>query len=169
MRGRALCGGCGLLRDPRLGRSLALPVRCVALGVRSLSATIRFMSEPSSSLRAPVAIPVQPGSATADFVDEAQHALFDFHGVSSKNAVNVRLKKAVNKATLHQYTQRQAVMPDLPDANALRTLAGEIKQHTIENLDYYLEQLKTNVERNGGQVHFAATANHKHPYHCRAE
>src|SRR5260221_14445796 len=114
------------------------------------------MSEPS--LRAPVAIPVKPGSATEQFVEEAQHALFDFHGVSSKNAVDVRLKRAVNKATLHQYTQRQAVMPDLPDADGLRTLAGGIKQHPIEKLDYYLEQLKTNVERNAGHVHFAATA-----------
>jgi len=38
--------------------------------------------------------------------------------------VDVRLKRSVNKATLHQYTQRQAIMPDLPDANGLRTLAG---------------------------------------------
>jgi L-lactate dehydrogenase complex protein LldF len=112
----------------------------------------------SSSLREPVAIPVKPGSATAEFLQEAQHSLFDFHGVSSKNAVNVRLKNSVNKATLHQYTQRQQVMPDLPDADGLRTLAGDIKQHAIEHLDYYLEQLKANVERNGGQVHFAAKA-----------
>src|SRR5689334_1306632 len=114
------------------------------------------MSDPS--LRAPVAIPVHPDSATAAFTAEAQHSLFDFHGVSSKNAVNARLKQAVNKATLHQYTQRQRVMPDLPDPDGLRSLAGDVKQHTIENLDYYLEQLKANVERNGGHVHFAATA-----------
>src|SRR4051794_9517318 len=114
------------------------------------------MSEPT--LREPVAIPVKPGSATAEFLAEAQHSLFDFHGVSSKNAVNVRLKRSVNKATLHQYTQRQRVMPDLPDADGLRTLAGDIKQHAIENLDYYLEQLQANVERNGGHVHYAARA-----------
>ncbi|HEY7119343.1 MAG TPA: LutB/LldF family L-lactate oxidation iron-sulfur protein [Tepidisphaeraceae bacterium] len=119
------------------------------------------MSDPSSvtaSLRAPVAIPVHPHSATADFVQEAQHSLFDFHGVSARNAADVRLKRAVNKATLHQYTQRQAQMPQLPDPDGLRSLAGRIKQHAIENLDYYLEQLKANVEKNGGQVHFAATA-----------
>jgi L-lactate dehydrogenase complex protein LldF len=115
-------------------------------------------SPPPHSLRAPLAIPVHRDSATAHFVEEAQHSLFDFHGVSSRNAVDERLKRAVNKATLHQYTQRQAVMPDLPDAEGLRSLAGQIKQHTIENLDYYLEQLKANVERNGGRVHFAATA-----------
>jgi hypothetical protein len=106
------------------------------------------MAEPS--LRAPVALPVRPDSATADFVQEAQHTLFDFQGVSSKSAGNVRLKASVNKATLHQYTQRQAVMPGLPDAEGLRTLAGEIKQHAIENLDYYLEQLKANVEEKWG-------------------
>src|SRR4051812_41220007 len=111
-----------------------------------------------SSLREPVTISVKPGSATAEFLEEAQHTAFDFHGVSSKNAVDVRLKRSVNKATLHQYTQRQGVMPGLPDADGLRTLAGDIKQHAVENLDYYLEQLKRNVERNGGHVHFAATA-----------
>ena len=118
------------------------------------------MAEPSSpaALRAPVAIPVHPGSATADFLAEAQNTPFDFQGVSSKNAVNVRLKTSVNKATLHQYTQRQQRMPELPDADGLRTLAGDIKQHTVEHLDYYLEQFKGNVERNGGHVHLAATA-----------
>ncbi len=98
------------------------------------------------------------GSATAEFIEEAQHTGFDFHGVSVKNSGDARLKKSVNKATLHQYTLRQERMPELPDSDALRTLAGDIKQHTVENLDYYLEQLKTNVEKNGGHVHFAATA-----------
>ena len=47
-------------------------------------------------------------------------------------------------------------MLDLPDADKLRTLAGEIKQHALDYLDYYLEQLAANVEKNGGHVHFAA-------------
>ena len=33
---------------------------------------------------------------------------------------------------------------------------GEIKQHTLDHLDYYLQQLEANVKANGGQVHFAA-------------
>ena len=98
-------------------------------------------------------------SRTEEFIEQALTTPFDFQGVSSKHAVNPRLKKAVNKATLHQYTQRLARMPELPDPDGLRDLAGRIKQHAIENLDYYLEQLKANVEKNGGQVHFAATAN----------
>jgi L-lactate dehydrogenase complex protein LldF len=97
-------------------------------------------------------------SHTDEFLEQALTTPFDFQGVSSKHAVDARLKRAVNKATLHQYTQRQARMPDLPDPDGLRDLAGRIKQHAIENLDYYLERLKANVERNGGQVHFAASA-----------
>jgi L-lactate dehydrogenase complex protein LldF len=103
-------------------------------------------------------LPVVHGSHTDEFFEQAVSTPFDFQGVSSRNAVNARLKRAVNKATLHQYAQRQARMPELPDPDGLRDLAGRIKQHTIENLDYYLEQLKANVERNGGHVHFAATA-----------
>ena len=36
-----------------------------------------------------------------------------------------------------------------------RLKAREIKQHTIENLDYYLDMLYTNVTKAGGHVHFA--------------
>ena len=107
----------------------------------------------------PVVGESREGSRTDEFLAQALTTPFDFQGVSSKHAVNPRLKRAVNKATLHQYTQRLARMPELPDPDGLRDLAGRIKQHAIENLDYYLEQLKANVERNGGQVHFAATAN----------
>ena len=36
-----------------------------------------------------------------------------------------------------------------------RLKAREINQHTIENLDYYLDMLYTNVTKAGGHVHFA--------------
>jgi L-lactate dehydrogenase complex protein LldF len=36
-----------------------------------------------------------------------------------------------------------------------RTRAEAIRSHTIEHLDYYLDQFSTNVERNGGHVFFA--------------
>jgi L-lactate dehydrogenase complex protein LldF len=49
---------------------------------------------------------------------------------------------------------RQAVVkPEvLPDFQELRTAANAIKRHTLENLDYYLEQLEANVTRRGGKV-----------------
>ncbi len=40
-------------------------------------------------------------------------------------------------------------------ADALRQTAGEIKQHTLEHLDRYLEQAETALQANGAQVHFA--------------
>src|SRR5688500_4458592 len=92
---------------------------------------------------------------TAEFLPQAAAAKFDFHTVSVKAAGDEKLKLSINNAVMRQHTGRQLRMLDLPDADGLRDLAGRIKQHAIDHLDYYLEQLKTNVERNGGHVHFA--------------
>ena len=40
----------------------------------------------------------------------------------------------------------------------LRIRGREIKRHTLDNLDYYLELLRSRVIRNGGHVHFAQDA-----------
>lgn len=95
---------------------------------------------------------------TEAFLDQAEASRFDFHSVSVKAAGDEKLKAAINNAVLKQYTARQLRLLDLPDADALRTLAGDIKGHTLDHLDYYLEQLKANVEKRGGKVHFARTA-----------
>ncbi len=91
-------------------------------------------------------------------LEQAHASDFDFHQVSTRAAGDERLKTAINAAVLRQYTARQQQLLDLPDSDKLRTLAGQIKQHTIENLDYYLEQLIGNVHKNGGKVHFARDA-----------
>ncbi|MDB5289896.1 MAG: iron-sulfur cluster binding protein [Phycisphaerales bacterium] len=101
--------------------------------------------------------PIDPN--TAEFLKEAHASKFDFHSVSVKAAGDEKLKKAINNAVLRQHTARQLRVLELPDSDKLRTLAGEIKQHAIEHLDYYLEQLQANVEKNGGRVHFAADGN----------
>jgi L-lactate dehydrogenase complex protein LldF len=75
---------------------------------------------------------------TAEFLHEAHAAKFDFHSLSVKSAGDERLKTAVTTATMKQYTGRQLKLMELPDSDKLRTLAGEIKQHTLDNLDYYL-------------------------------
>jgi L-lactate dehydrogenase complex protein LldF len=97
-------------------------------------------------------------SHTADFLHEAAASKFDFHQVSVKAAGDERLKSAINNAVLRQYTGRQTRMLDLPNPDALRDLAGRIKQHALDHLDYYLAQLTANVQRNGGRVHFAHDA-----------
>jgi len=44
------------------------------------------------------------------------------------------------------------------DPNRLRVIAGEIKQHVIENLDTYLPAVEAKLQANGVKVHWAATA-----------
>jgi L-lactate dehydrogenase complex protein LldF len=99
--------------------------------------------------------PIDPN--TQQFLEEAHASKFDFHSISVKAAGDERLKAAINSAVLRQDTGRRLQLLELPNADKLRDLAGEIKQHTLDNLDYYLVQLKQSVERNGGHVHFART------------
>jgi L-lactate dehydrogenase complex protein LldF len=93
---------------------------------------------------------------TQHFLQEAKESHFDFHSISVKAAGDERLKTALNSALLRHHNHRELRLLELPDSDKLRTLAGEIKQHALDHLDYYLEQLKENVEKNGGHVHFAA-------------
>ncbi len=44
------------------------------------------------------------------------------------------------------------------DWQALRRRVEEIRSHTVAHLDRYLDQFATNVEKHGGTVYFAATA-----------
>jgi L-lactate dehydrogenase complex protein LldF len=59
---------------------------------------------------------------------------------------------------MRQNSARQLRLLVLPRADDLRELAGRIKQHTLDYLDYYLEQFIASVKRNGGQVHLARDA-----------
>jgi L-lactate dehydrogenase complex protein LldF len=95
---------------------------------------------------------------TAAFLHEAEESNFDFHSVSVKAAGDEKLKRSINNAVLRQHVARQLRVLELPDSDKLRVLAGDIKQHALDNLDYYLEQLHANVEKNGGHVHYAAEA-----------
>lgn len=83
---------------------------------------------------------------------------FDFDEASVAAAGNTKLKASINNAVLRQHLARQLRILELPDSDALRSLAGKIKQHTLDNLDYYLEQLVVNVRKNRGHVHFASDA-----------
>jgi L-lactate dehydrogenase complex protein LldF len=67
---------------------------------------------------------------------------------------NPDLQKAIYAATGRLMDHRRAVVTpeELPDYQELRTQANAIKRHTLENLDYYLEQLEANVTRRGGTV-----------------
>ncbi len=70
---------------------------------------------------------------------------------------NPRLQTAIYTATGRLMSHRKAVVgPDvLPDFQELRTQANLIKQHTMEHLDYYLEQFESHVIARGGKVIWA--------------
>jgi L-lactate dehydrogenase complex protein LldF len=52
--------------------------------------------------------------------------------------------------------KRDAVAHTIPEWEALRELASQIKAHTLTNLDVYLEQFEAQAKANGVHVHWAA-------------
>ncbi|MGH1143618.1 LutB/LldF family L-lactate oxidation iron-sulfur protein [Bacillus pseudomycoides] len=78
-----------------------------------------------------------------------------------------RVDKAIHDSQMRSavpFTQdrlrmgREQATHELGNLEEWREAASEIRMHTIENLDSYLEQLATNVRENGGHVHFAFKA-----------
>ncbi|MFQ5806184.1 MAG: LutB/LldF family L-lactate oxidation iron-sulfur protein [Phycisphaerae bacterium] len=67
-----------------------------------------------------------------------------------------RVVQAVRLATLHKVEARKDSLAQLRDPEALRELAAQIKQHTLENLPRYLEQFVAAAERSGARLYFAA-------------
>lgn len=65
---------------------------------------------------------------------------------------------AVQQATGRFVGGRAARVAELPHFEQLRQMASELRLHTIENLDFYLERLEEKVTAAGGHVHWAATA-----------
>ncbi len=80
----------------------------------------------------------------------------EFLSASLLATQDAALQQAVGRTTLLKTRDRQDAMAALPNAQKLRDLAAEIKQHTLDHLDYYLEQARQNIESNGGQVHYAS-------------
>jgi L-lactate dehydrogenase complex protein LldF len=71
-----------------------------------------------------------------------------------KSLADANLQLAIYTATGRLVEHRkQAVAPAaLPEYQELRTQAHELKKHTIENLDHYLQQFESNLAAHGGQV-----------------
>jgi L-lactate dehydrogenase complex protein LldF len=53
---------------------------------------------------------------------------------------------------------KEAAAQEVGNWEDWRLRAEAIRRHTIDHLDYYLDQFTDNVEKSGGQVHFADTA-----------
>ncbi len=81
-----------------------------------------------------------------------------FYARIDQALANPRLQAAVRGATQRMAGGRQTAVAALPEMDALRDHARAIRAHTIAHLDRYLRQFAESVERRGGHVHFAATA-----------
>lgn len=83
---------------------------------------------------------------------------YDLKPRADKATANPQLQKFINHATLSKdYARRTICLEAFGDNyDRMRELGGAIKQHTLDHLDYYLEQFIAACEANGTQVHFAA-------------
>lgn len=85
-------------------------------------------------------------STTRDFKDNARVAL-----------ANAGLQSALGKMETGFVVNRANAAARLPEFEALRDQGRDIKNHTLQHLDFYLESFEANVLAAGGKVHWAAT------------
>jgi L-lactate dehydrogenase complex protein LldF len=68
------------------------------------------------------------------------------------------LQGALQNARGGFVAKRARAFAELPEFDALRDEAAALKDHILDNLDYYLERYETQVRANGGHVHWARDA-----------
>lgn len=78
------------------------------------------------------------------FKKNAHQALGDAH-----------LQRAMTKLGFH--AARARAVARLPEFDALRDQAREIKNHVLENLDFYLERYEAEMTKRGGRLHWCRT------------
>ena len=64
---------------------------------------------------------------------------------------------AITTATDVFYKNRSARVAEVPEWEELREEARRIRNHVLDNLDYYLAQFAENAEKAGSKVYFAQT------------
>ena len=84
----------------------------------------------------------------------------DFFKASTISIQDPQLRRALQRVgTGFDANRRQAIDEVTPEAwEEWREQARQIKVHTLEHLDYYLNLLHDSVTKAGGQVHFATDA-----------
>ncbi len=79
----------------------------------------------------------------------------EFARSASRAIADVQLQQAHEVVYNGFHHARLSAAGDTDNWEAQRTLGKAIKDHTIANLDYYLDMLASNVEKHGGNVFFA--------------
>src|SRR5580658_8803256 len=85
-------------------------------------------------------------SSSPRFKENARAALAD-----------TELQNAMKFVEVNFIARRQEVADRLPEFEALRDSARDIKNHTLAHLDLYLEAYERRVAESGGHVHYAVT------------
>ena len=84
----------------------------------------------------------------------------DFSSASAKALSDTRLQRLLGRVLGQRQDAHARAVEEVtePVWEQLRERAHAIKAEAIQHLDYYLELLDRSVQRNGGHVHYAATA-----------
>jgi L-lactate dehydrogenase complex protein LldF len=82
----------------------------------------------------------------------------DFKRRAARALADPGLQKALKRGGSGFHSKRSQAVAALPEFERLRDIGRDIKNHTLENLDHYLEVFEANVKANGGQVHWCADA-----------
>lgn len=69
-----------------------------------------------------------------------------------------KMVSGVQAATMRFLGNRARIVAELSTWEDLRHAGSEIRRHTLNHLDYYLEMLENNVQALGGHVHWARDA-----------
>ena len=82
----------------------------------------------------------------------------EFDQKINETLADANLQLAIYGSTARLKQGRIDTVGALPDYQELRTQANLVKKHTIENLDYYLEEFERNVKARGGNVVYCKDA-----------
>src|ERR1700730_5561694 len=88
----------------------------------------------------------------------ARHEHHDFLHAAGEALADPPLQAALVRLTDTLLAGNRRGYAALADSGALRDHAKRIKEHTLAHLDRYLEQLEASVEKTGGTVYWAASA-----------
>ncbi len=82
----------------------------------------------------------------------------EFKQNARRSLADAGLQKALAFSKPQFMARRSAAVANLPEFERLRDIGRDIKNHTLANLDFYLERFAAQVEAAGGHVHWASTA-----------
>ena len=87
----------------------------------------------------------------------AQPPIADFKTNAPEALANEMVQTAMRRAGGGFVAKRAAARDALPEFDALRDAARDLKNHTLANLDFYLERYEQAATAAGAQVHWAET------------